>query len=121
VSRLEGKVQGDEVLFDISAPNGERTIVALDTGFTGEVALDPLTAARLGFEPPSRVSLGELADGSIARIEVSQGVILWLGSQRTVHAALLETSRGCVGMGLLGDVIVNIDTHVCTASITTAA
>lgn len=120
MSRLEGKVEGDEVLFEISAPNGERSFVALDTGFTGELALDPATAARLGFEPPSRVSLGEVADGSVARIEMSQGVILWLGPPRAVRAALLETSRGCIGMGVLRDVIVNIDTRVCTASITSA-
>ncbi len=121
MSRIEGKVECDEVLFEISAPNGERTVVALDTGFTGELALDPATAARLGFEPPSRVSFGEMADGSVAKIEMSQGVILWLGSPRAVRAALLETSRGCIGMDLLSNVVVTNDTHARTASIMTAA
>lgn len=61
--------------------------------------------------------MGELADGSSIRVDLSQGTILWLGSRRRVRAALMETPRGCIGMALLRDVVVRIDTHAGLASI----
>lgn len=74
MSRLDGHVQGREILFEISAPNGERAVAALDTGFTGELALNLEEASRLGFPRPSWRGKGELADGSIVHIDTHAGV-----------------------------------------------
>lgn len=117
MSRLDGKILDNEILFEIMAHNGQFVAVALDTGFTGELAVNAETAARLGFPAPSEVDEGELADGSTATAPVALARIVWLGRQRRVRAALMNVDRGTIGMGMLRDVIVHIDTHAGVASI----
>ncbi|MEK7865845.1 MAG: hypothetical protein AAB434_04125 [Planctomycetota bacterium] len=117
MSRLDGNILGDEIVFEVMAQSGESVAVALDTGSTGEFTLDPETAARLGFSEPLRMEEGELADGSIARLPVALGTVIWLGRRRQTRAVLVKVNRGTIGMGLLRDVIVHIDTHAGVASI----
>lgn len=117
MSRMVGRLEGDQIVFELRASNRESAAVALDTGFTGELALSPETATRLGFGRPIRSDLAELADGSMASFDVAVGTVIWLGKRRTTRALLVDTDQGSLGMGMLRDVIVHIDTHAGVASI----
>ncbi|GEM_PF-5928566 len=117
MSRLDGRIEELEVLFDVLAENGQVSCQALDTGFTGSLTVNAATAARLGFSKVAGTTRGELADGSEVALEYVLGAVVWLGRRRTIKAVLIETERGSIGMGLLRDVIVHIDTHAGVASI----
>ena len=114
---MDGRIEADEVLFEVASDNGQRAILALDTGLTGQIAANEETIRRLGFPEAYDVINGELADGSNVELQVCYGVISWLGTRRVVQAILIGAGRGCIGMGLLQDVIVHIDTHAGVASI----
>lgn len=120
MSRLDGKVAGLRVTFPIRATNGEVADLMLDTGFQGELALDAATLVRLGFDGPVGVSPVELGDGTHADLFAYQGRIGWLGGELDVNALMIQSAEGAMGLGLLRDVQLTVNTKTRHAAIESA-
>ena len=101
---IEGEVTPERkgvVRLRISRPGGssEEMIAAIDTGFTGFLALPTDTIARLGLNLVG-ARRGRLADGSLILMNLYLANVLWDGSLRRVQ--VLETGGPClVGVSLL--------------------
>ena len=101
---IEGEVtparQG-VVRLRVSRPGGpsEKIMAAIDTGFTGFLALPTETIARLGLHLVG-ARRGRVADGSLILMRLYHAHVLWDGVLR--RAQVLETGGPClVGVSLL--------------------
>ncbi len=101
---IEGEVPPERqgvVRLRVSRPGGpsEEIRAAIDTGFTGFLALPTNTIARLGLHLLG-ARRGRLADGSLILMNLYLAHVLWDGLLRRVQ--VLETSGPClVGVSLL--------------------
>jgi clan AA aspartic protease len=101
---IEGEVTPERkgiIRLRVSRPSGppEEVNAAIDTGFTGSLALPTDTIVRLELH---RVGSrrGRLADGSLISLHVYLASVLWDGVLRRVQ--VLETGGPClVGVSLL--------------------
>ncbi len=109
MSRLAGHVDGLVVRFRIEAGNGEVVDADLDTGFTGQIALDSAASGRLAFTGPVALASVELGDGTRIDTPVDQGVLQWFGAPREVQAILTTSPDAAFGMALLTDVVIHVD------------
>ncbi len=120
MTSLAGRVAGHRILFTLQAANGEQVDLLLDTGFQGELALDAATLGRLAFQGPMAVAPVELGDGSSTDLFVYQGRIHWLDGQIDVNALLIHSPEGAMGLGLLRDVQLLVNTRTGHAEIQAA-
>ena len=101
---LEGEVTPERkgiIRLQVSCPGrpSEEVTAAIDTGFTGSLALPTDTIARLGLNLIGS-RRGRLADGSLILMNLYFANVLWDGLLRRVQA--LETGGPClVGVSLL--------------------
>jgi clan AA aspartic protease len=101
---IEGEVTPERrgvIRLRVSRPGGpsEEIHAAIDTGFTGFLALPTDTIARLGLNL-TVARRGRLADGSLILMHLYLAHVLWDGLLRRVQ--LLETGGPClVGVSLL--------------------
>ena len=101
---IEGEVTAERqgvVRLQVSRPGGpsEEITAAIDTGFTGFLALPTDTFARLGLHLVG-ARRGRLADGSLILMNLYLANVLWDGLLRRVQ--VLETGGPClVGVSLL--------------------
>ena len=101
---IEGEVTPERrgvIRLQVSRPGGpsEEMQVAIDTGFTGFLALPTDTIARLGLNLAG-ARRGRLADGSLILMHLYLANVLWDGLLRRVQ--VLETGGPClVGVSLL--------------------
>lgn len=109
MSRLIGRVDGLVVRFQIQAVNSQSAEVDLDTGFTGQLALDPTTLNRLGFVGPVAMASVEFGDGKRVDVPLYQGQLLWFGAAVDVHAVLTSSPDGALGMALLSNKVIHVD------------
>ena len=115
MSQSIGRVDGLVVRFQIQSANGQSAEVDLDTGFTGQLALDPATLNRLGFEGPVASASVELGDGTRVEVPVYQSQLLWFGTTIDVHALLTSATDGTLGMALLSNKVIHVDMRTCEA------
>lgn len=90
------------VRLDVHGPQGrsEPTETAIDTGFTGFLALPSGLVARLGL-PCVGLKAAILADGRRVLLNQFEAFVEWAGRRRRVP--VLEVERGALlGMALLG-------------------
>lgn len=88
--------------------------VSIDTGFTGNLALDRGLVQALGLTPAG-VTEGLLADGQTVMFETYYATVDWHGAVRTV--TVIESDGGnLIGMSLLKNsrVVINV---VCGGSV----
>ena len=101
---IEGEVAPERkgiVRLRVSRPGGPSVEVdaAIDTGFSGSLALPTDTIARLGLNLIG-ARRGRLADGSLILMNLYPAIVLWDGVLRRVQ--VLETGGPClVGVSLL--------------------
>jgi len=101
---IEGEVTPERrgvIRLQVSRPGGpsEEIQAAIDTGFTGFLALPTDTIARLGLNLAG-ARRGRLADGSLILMHLYLANVLWDGLLRRVQ--VLETGGPClVGVSLL--------------------
>lgn len=101
---IEGEVTAERqgvVRLQISRPGGSSAEIraAIDTGFTGSLALPIDTIARLGLHLVG-ARRGRLADGSLILLPLYLAHVLWDGVLRRVQ--VLETGGPClVGISFL--------------------
>ena len=77
----------------------EEVEAAIDTGFSGFLALPASIVARLDLEPRSETQI-RLADGSDVSLRVHRAVVLWNREERTIEV-LQADSGPLLGMALL--------------------
>ncbi len=117
MNRIRGRVDGLAIRFLVEAENGASAEVDLDTGFTGQLALDSATLTTLGFGGPVALASVELGDGSRVDTPVYEGRLRWFDSSREVAALLTTSPVGSLGMALLSELIIHIDMKGSTAHI----
>jgi clan AA aspartic protease len=96
VADLQGRV---EIVFRLSDQPDRTVECVLDTGFQGQLALPPATAAALGLSVSGRV-WANLADDSDVPVSVFSAIILW-DDQEVSVTVMAMGSRPLLGTELL--------------------
>src|SRR5690242_11315076 len=80
----------------------------IDTGFTGELVLQPAQVTALGL-PLSASVVRVLADGSRAVVATHSCAVEWFGSLRLVNALVSPGRFPLIGIRLVEDLVLTID------------
>ena len=94
----------------IRSASGRSVIVTVDTGFTEELALPMAGIRRLGFEGPIAEESCVLGDGSVTTFPVYRGRLRWFGKIRPVQAFASPSDEGLLGMGMLREARLTVET-----------
>jgi clan AA aspartic protease len=85
----------------VTARIGSRSVeLVLDTGFDGALSLPRRAVEELRLPRVGRVSC-DLADGTMAKMDVFEAGIDWLGTVRCVEVVVSDAGPPLLGMGLL--------------------